>query len=204
MLSLGVLHTSHYRLHKKAGMFFLILMYPRPCRAKNGVFSTASSAGAAAVGWHCGDRRHFGVRRGARHACLSRRGLSADPNRRSKATVGLIRCARCVCICPGLLKTPKNARCSPGDPCAQRKPCPCRYPHHLFSALTFLNAGLELVNLPPVWLRGIRFIASSARAGGHLMWPSCEQDCPSRKPYAPPLRSHTGDTAKLSPGIQKI
>lgn len=34
MLSLGVLHTSHYRLHKKAGMFFLILMYPRPCRAK--------------------------------------------------------------------------------------------------------------------------------------------------------------------------
>mgnify|MGYP007067556814 CR=1 FL=1 len=48
MLSLGVLHTSHYRLHKKAGIFFLILMYPRPCRAKNGVFSTASSAGAAA------------------------------------------------------------------------------------------------------------------------------------------------------------
>lgn len=140
-------------LHKKAGMFFLILMYPRPCRAKNGVFSTASSAGAAAVGWHCGDRRHFGVRRGARHACLSRRGLSADPNRRSKAAVGLIRCARCVCICPGLLKTPKNARCSPGDPCAQRKPCPCRYPHRLFAALTFLNAGLELVNLPPVWLR---------------------------------------------------
>ena len=34
MLFLGVLHTSHYRLHKKAGMFFLILMYPRPCRAK--------------------------------------------------------------------------------------------------------------------------------------------------------------------------
>ena len=153
MLPLGVLHTSHYRLHKKAGIFFLILMYPRPCRAKNGVFSTASSAGAAAVGWHCGDRRHFGVRRGARHACLSRRGLSADPNRRSKATVGLIRCARCVCICPGLLKTPKNARCSPGDPCAQRKPCPCRYPHRHFAALTFLNAGPELVNLPPVWLR---------------------------------------------------
>jgi len=50
MLPLGVLHTSHYRLHKKAGIFFLILMYPRPCRAKNGVFSTASSAGAAAVG----------------------------------------------------------------------------------------------------------------------------------------------------------
>ena len=48
MLPLGVLHTSHYRLHKKAGIFFLILMYPRPCRAKNGVFSTASSAGAAA------------------------------------------------------------------------------------------------------------------------------------------------------------
>ena len=24
-------------------MFFLILMYPRPCRAKNGVFSTVSS-----------------------------------------------------------------------------------------------------------------------------------------------------------------
>lgn len=153
MLSLGVLHTSHYRLHKKAGMFFLILMYPRPCRAKNGVFSTASSAGAAAVGWHCGERRHFGVRRGARHACLSRRGLSVDPNRRSKATVGLIRCARCVCICPGLLKTPKNARCSPGDPCAQRKPCTCRYPHRHFAALTFLNAGPELVNLPPVWRR---------------------------------------------------
>lgn len=41
MLSLGVLHTFHYELHKKAGMFFLILMYPRPRRAKNGVFSTA-------------------------------------------------------------------------------------------------------------------------------------------------------------------
>ena len=39
MLSLGVLHTFHYELHKKAGMFFLILMYPRPRRAKNGVFS---------------------------------------------------------------------------------------------------------------------------------------------------------------------
>ena len=44
-----VLHTSHYRLHKKAGMFFLALMYPRLDRAKNGVFSTASSAGAAAA-----------------------------------------------------------------------------------------------------------------------------------------------------------
>ena len=52
--------------------------------------------------------------------------------------------------------------------------------------------------------RDIRFIASSARAEGHLMWPSCEQDCPSRNPYAPPLRSHTGGIAKLSPGIQKI
>lgn len=37
MLSLGVLHTFHYELHKKAGMFFRILMYPRPRRAKNGV-----------------------------------------------------------------------------------------------------------------------------------------------------------------------
>lgn len=124
MLSLGVLHTSHYRLHKKAGMFFLILVYPRPCRAKNGVFSTASSAGAAAVGWHCGDRRHFGVRRGARHACLSRRGLSADPNRRSKATVGLIRCARCVCICPGLLKTPKKCTVLPRGPVLATKTMP--------------------------------------------------------------------------------
>ncbi len=52
--------------------------------------------------------------------------------------------------------------------------------------------------------RGIRFIASSARAEGHLMWPSCEQDCPSRKPYIPPLRRHTGVAHKLSPGIQKI
>lgn len=47
--------------------------------------------------------------------------------------------------------------------------------------------------------RDIRFIASSARAEGHLMWPSCEQDCPSRKPYAPPLRRHTGAAHKLSP-----
>ncbi|GEM_PF-889185 len=31
-------------------MFFLALMYPRLGRAKNGVFSTASSAGAVAVG----------------------------------------------------------------------------------------------------------------------------------------------------------
>ena len=50
MRSLGVLHTFHYRLHKKAGMFFLVLMYPRLGRAKNGVFSNASPAGAAAVG----------------------------------------------------------------------------------------------------------------------------------------------------------
>lgn len=50
MLPHGVLHTSHYRLHKKVGMFFLALMYPRLGRAKNGVFSTASSVGAVAVG----------------------------------------------------------------------------------------------------------------------------------------------------------
>lgn len=31
-------------------MFFLALMYPRLGRAKNGVFSTASSVGAVAVG----------------------------------------------------------------------------------------------------------------------------------------------------------
>ena len=49
MLSLGVLHTFHCRLHKKDGMFFLALMYPRLDRAKNGVFSTARPAGAAAV-----------------------------------------------------------------------------------------------------------------------------------------------------------
>ncbi len=140
MLSLDVLHTSSCRLHKKVEMFFPVLMYPRLGRAKNGVFSTASSAGAAAVGCYCGDRRHFGARRGARHACLFRRALSADPNRRSKASVGPTRCARCVYIRPGLLKTPKNAQCSPGDPCAQRKPCPCRYPHRHFAALTFLNA----------------------------------------------------------------
>ena len=34
MLPHGVLHTSHYRLHKKVGMFFLALMYPRLGRAK--------------------------------------------------------------------------------------------------------------------------------------------------------------------------
>ena len=45
----GVLHTSSCRLHKKAEMFFPALMYPRLDRAKNGVFSTASSAGAAAA-----------------------------------------------------------------------------------------------------------------------------------------------------------
>ena len=31
-------------------MFFLVLMYPRLGRAKNGVFSNTSSAGTAAVG----------------------------------------------------------------------------------------------------------------------------------------------------------
>ena len=50
MRSLGVLHTFHYRLHKQAGMFFLVLMYPRLGRAKIGVFNTAGSVGAAAVG----------------------------------------------------------------------------------------------------------------------------------------------------------
>ena len=49
MLSLGILHIFHCRLHKEAGMFFLALMYPRLGRAKNGVFSNASSAGAAAI-----------------------------------------------------------------------------------------------------------------------------------------------------------
>ena len=34
--------------------------------------------------------------------------------------------------------------------------------------------------------RHIRFIASSARAGEHLMCSPCEQDCPSREPYMPP------------------
>ena len=33
MLPLGVLHTSHYRLHS-AGIFFLILMYPPPVPCK--------------------------------------------------------------------------------------------------------------------------------------------------------------------------
>ena len=153
MLSLGVLHTSSCRLHKKAEVFFPVLMYPRLGRAKNGVFCTASSSGTAAVGQHCGDQRHFGVRCDARHVYLSRRSLSADPNRRSKASLGPIRGVRRVCSRPGLLNTPKNARCSPGDPCARRKPCPCRHPHRHFAALTFLNAGTELVNLPPVWLR---------------------------------------------------
>ena len=32
--------------------------------------------------------------------------------------------------------------------------------------------------------RNVRFIASSARAGEHLMCSPCEQDCPSRQPYA--------------------
>lgn len=153
MPSLGVLHTFHCRLHKKDGMFFLTLMYPRLGRAKNGVFSNASSAGAAAVDQHCGDRRHFGVRYDARHVYLSRRSLSADPNRRSKASLGPIRGVRRVCSRPGLLNTPKNARCSPGDPCARRKPCPCRHPHRHFAAQTFLNAGTELVNQAPVWRR---------------------------------------------------
>ena len=33
--------------------------------------------------------------------------------------------------------------------------------------------------------RNVRFIASSARAGEHLMCSPCEQDCPSREPYIP-------------------
>ena len=33
--------------------------------------------------------------------------------------------------------------------------------------------------------RNIRFIASSARAGEHLMCSPCEQDCPSRESYIP-------------------
>ena len=38
----------------------------------------------------------------------------------------------------------------------------------------------------PARRRNIRFIASSARAGEHLMCSPCEQDCPSREPYIPP------------------
>ena len=37
------------QIAKKVEMFFPALMYPRLGRAKNGVFSTASSAGAAAA-----------------------------------------------------------------------------------------------------------------------------------------------------------
>ena len=33
--------------------------------------------------------------------------------------------------------------------------------------------------------RNVRFIASSARAGEHLMCSPCEQDCPSRESYIP-------------------
>lgn len=153
MPSLGVLHTFHCRLHKKDGMFFLTLMYPRLGRAKNGVFSNASSVGAAAVDQHCGDRRHLGLRCDARHVYLSRRGLSADPNCRSKASLGPIWFVRRVCSRSALLNTPKNARCSLGDPCVRRKPCPCRYPHRHFAALTFLNAGTDNVDSAPVWLR---------------------------------------------------
>lgn len=49
------------------------------------------------------------------------------------------------------------------------------------------------------------FSVDSARAEGHLMWPSCEQDCPSRKPYIPPLRRHTGAESTLSgPAFRKV
>ena len=41
----GVLHTSSCRLHKKAEVFFPVLMYPRLGRAKNGVFSTVGPNG---------------------------------------------------------------------------------------------------------------------------------------------------------------
>ena len=34
--------------------------------------------------------------------------------------------------------------------------------------------------------RNVRFIASSARAGEHLMCSPCEQDCPSRRLRMPP------------------
>ena len=37
--------------------------------------------------------------------------------------------------------------------------------------------------------RNVRFIASSARAGEHLMCSPCEQDCPSREPYVPRRRA---------------
>ena len=129
-------------------MSFLILMYPRPCRAKNGVFSTASSAGAAAV-WVALRRStsFWGPARREARSFVPTGSVHRPKPPARRRTVGPIRCARRVCSRPGLLNTPKNARCSPGDPCAQRKPCPCRYPHRHFAALTFLNAGPELVNL---------------------------------------------------------
>ena len=37
--------------------------------------------------------------------------------------------------------------------------------------------------------RNVRFIASSARAGEHLMCSPCEQDCPSRESYIPRRRA---------------
>ena len=44
----------------------------------------------------------------------------------------------------------------------------------------------RLCNVAPARRRNIRFIASSARAGEHLMCSPCEQDCSNREPYIPP------------------
>ena len=143
MAFLVVLHNSYCGLYKMTGTFLPASMYPRLGRAKNGVFSIASPVGTAAGGRCYGNRCHFEVRSGARRVHLVSRELVCWPKPPAEGANGVKRCFRRVCSRPGLLNTRKNARCLPGDPCTQRKPCSHCHPHRHFAALAFLDAGPE-------------------------------------------------------------
>lgn len=119
-----VLHNFACVMHKKTGVPLLVQTYPRLDRAKTEVFSIAAPRRRCRESWTPRDWRRFGARRDAKRALSPRRTPSANPNRLPKDPAGSNRRFRRVCSHPGLLKTPKNARRAPGDPCAPRKTRP--------------------------------------------------------------------------------
>ncbi len=70
----------------------------------------------------------------------------------------------------------------------------CKKGHKTWPSTYICSADTPMTSRAPTTgrlsgRRHIRFIASSARAGEHLMCSPCEQDCPSREPYIPRRRA---------------
>ncbi len=119
-----VLHNFAYAMHKKTGGAPSHPNVPPLVPCKNRSFQHRGPRRRCRESWTPRDWRRFGARRDAKRAVSPRRTPSANPNRLPKDPAGSKRRFRRVCSHPGLLKTPKNARRAPGDPCAPRKTRP--------------------------------------------------------------------------------